>query len=152
MFSLDDNDSSQSEITSFEVSDSEMSRNQYSVNCDSEEKMSKNKSEIYRRLELNKNVFTTEPIEASATSESTSRFDNLILNGSVSVATNSFICSDQYINAVETIKIVNSPIDQEEIGGELIEEFETIDLAIATPAATGIISTENRCDSWPSVR
>ena len=54
---------------------------------------------------------------------------------------------------METIKIVNSPIVQEEIGNESIEELETIDLAIATPAAaSGIISTENRCDSWPSVR
>jgi hypothetical protein len=56
---------------------------------------------------------------------------------------------DQYINAVETIKIVNSPIVQEEIGDESIEELETIDLAIAKPAASGIISTENRCENWP---
>jgi hypothetical protein len=55
---------------------------------------------------------------------------------------------DQYINAVETIKIVNSPIVQE-VGDESIEELETIDLAIAKPAASGIISTENRCENWP---
>ncbi len=149
MFSLDDEDS-QSEITSFEVS--EMSRNQYSINCESDEKISKNKSEIYRRMEINKNVFTTDPNDTSATTAnaaSTSRFDNLILNGSVSVPTSSFMISDQFINdEVNTVKIVNSPVCQEEVGDELLVEFETIDLA----AASSVIATENRWGNWPSVR
>lgn len=147
MFSLDDEDTSQSEITSFEVS--EMSLNQYSINCESDEKISKNKSEIYRRLEINKNVFMSYPNDTSAIAASTSRFDNLIFNGSASVPTSSFMISDQYINdEVETVKIVNSPVCQEEMGDELLVEFETIDLAAASP----VIATENRCDNWPSVR
>jgi hypothetical protein len=149
MFSLDDEDTSQSEIASFELSCFEMSRNQYSINCESDEKISKNKSEIYRRLEFNKNVFPADPNDTSATAASTSRFDNLILNGSVSVPTSSFMISDQYINdEIETVKIVNNPVCQEEMGNELIGEFETIDLA----AASTVIATENRCENWPSVR
>lgn len=122
MFSLDDEDTSQSELASLGASyfDFEMSRGQYIINCDGGEKMSSNKSEIYRRLEFNKKMFTEDPTDTSA-SASTSRFENLILNGSVSVPTNSFVYSDQY-REIQTIKIVNRPPAE-------VEVFETIDLA-----------------------
>ncbi|KAI9562299.1 hypothetical protein GHT06_013264 [Daphnia sinensis] len=100
MFSLDDEDTSQSEIDSIGI---------ISVNCENEEKMYRNKSEVYRRLECNMNIFKTNPTDACAVFESTSRFDNLILNGSVSVPTSSFACNSKCIEEVSTIKIVNSP-------------------------------------------
>lgn len=101
MFSLDDEDTSQSEINSIGI---------ISVDCENEEnKMYRNKSEVYRRLECNMNIFRTNPVDASDVFESTSRFDNLILNGSVSVPTSSFACNSKCIEEVSTIKIVNSP-------------------------------------------
>ncbi len=142
MFSLDDEDTSQSELASLGASyfDSEMSRGQYIINCDGGEKMSSNKSEIYRRLEFNKKMFTEDPTDASA-SASTSRFENLILNGSVSVPTNSFVYSDQY-REVQTIKIVNRPPTE-------VEVFETIDLATDGEAVAS--ATEGRRDNRPSM-
>ena len=139
MFSLDDEDTSQSELASVGASyfEFDMSRGQYTINCDGEEKMSSNKSEIYRRLELNKKMFAADPTDVSA---STSRFENLILNGSVSVPTNSFVYSDQY-REVETIKIVNGlPV-------EVTEEFETIDLAVDVPES----SLDNRRENLSSI-
>lgn len=138
MFNLEDEDASQSELTGVEVNcfGFDMSPNQYSINCEHEEHLASNKSEIYRRLELNKNMFTMDSTDTSAL---TSRLENLILNGSESVPTCSLIYSSQF-REVETRKIVNaSPI-------EIADEFEIIDLAGDTAPSP---ATEGRRDAMP---
>lgn len=89
------------------------------------------------------NIFRLDSTIPSAISESTSRFDNLILNGSVSVPTSSFVCSDQCIEEVSTVKIVNiTPVE------ESPNEFETINL---TASARPRIATEES-DNQTSAR
>ncbi|XP_057364854.1 uncharacterized protein LOC130685557 [Daphnia carinata] len=136
MFSLDDDDTSQSEVNSIGI---------VSVTCENEEKMYRNKSELYRRLECNMNILRTNPTDASAVFESTSRFDNLILNGSVSVPTSSFACNSKCIEQVSTIKIVNSPHVEESSN-----ELEMTNLTgLARPMKP---STDDKYDKRTSAR
>lgn len=136
MFNLEDDDASQSELNSVEGNycGLEMSPHQYSINCEHEERLASNKSDIYRILEHNKKMFTNDPADASAL---TSRLENLILNGSESVPTCSLIYSSEY-REVEALKIVNvSPI-------EIADEFEVVDL---TGDVASSLAIEGRYDA-----
>ena len=126
MFFLDDQNFSQSEQNSVDPIGLKIpTRIQSSINSESKESMSNSKSEIYRKLERNINMFP----EDMTGSVSNSRFENLILNGSNSLATSSFIHLEEEYSEFETTKISNcSPVE--------IIEFETIDLVEGTVGST----------------
>lgn len=108
MFTFDFEDTSQSELE-IDFSGSDIFGNKCSADPIDCRKFCGSKSDVLKEMQLCKNISNPKQHTVLA---STSRFENIILNGSASVPTEFFICHDQH-KEVEIKKILNRPQQEE---------------------------------------
>lgn len=133
-----DNDTSQQKQTM----ELEVWQDNSLVNYERRQNLPSNKSDIYRHLGLRKSALSASLVNNM--SASSARVENMILNGSPSVITNSFTYTNsQYDPDADVIKVDNICV-------ESIAEFDLVDSTNGRPSSPSAVMDDEK-DLFPSL-